>query len=231
MRFLRNMVALDNSAFFERVPRLKLTLAPLVSAIAVTAAVLVVGAILLRGFSENGFRLGSQLAWRYSSFVFFAALVAGPACRIAAHFRPEMTPPESLSRKLVWGFCASYGVYLLSVFLPNIIQLSAGATLMVLFGGGVSLVMALCAGPQLGGRAIIPANIRRVLLAISASYFWLCYSLMALARISGPHRPDAYYGISLCLMVVGLLARYADRWVSHRSAEGAQNPDRPAAAR
>jgi hypothetical protein len=213
------MVALDNSAFFDRVPRLKLNLAPLVGAIALTAAVLVVGAILLRGFSENGFRLGSQLAWRYSSFVFFAALVAGPACRIAARFMAELTPPESLSRKLVWGFCASYGVYLLSVFLPNVIRLSAGATLMVLFGGGVSLVMALSAGPLLGGRAIVPKKIRRVLLAIAASYFWLCYSLMALARISGPHRPDAYYGISLCLMVVGLLARYADRWVSLKSAE------------
>ena len=35
---------------------------------------------------------------------------------------------------------------------------------------------------------------------------------MALARIYGPHRPDDYYGISLCLMVAGLLARYADRW-------------------
>jgi hypothetical protein len=231
MGFLRNMVALDHSAFFERVPRLRLTLAPLVSAIALTAAVLVVGAILLRGFSENGFRLGSQLAWRYSSFVFFAALVAGPVCRIAARFRPGLAPPESLSRKLVWGFCASYGFYLLSVFLPNVIQLSGGATLMVLFGGAVSLVMALSAGPQLGGRAIIPAKIRRVLLVISASYFWLCYSLMALARISGPHRPDAFYGISLCLMVVGLLARYADRWVSHRSAGGAQYPDRSVAAR
>ena len=225
------MVALDNSAFFDRVPRLKLNLGPLVGAIALTAAVLVVGAILLRGFSENGFRLGSQLAWRYSSFVFFAALVVGPTCRIAARFVPDLTPPESLSRKLVWGFCASYGIYLLSVFLPNVIRLSAGATLMVLFGGGVSLVMALSAGPLLGGRAIIPVKIRRVLLAIAASYFWLCYSLMALARISGPHRPDAYYGISLCLMVVGLLARYADRWVSLKSAEGGEYPDQSVTAR
>jgi hypothetical protein len=102
---------------------------------------------------------------------------------------------------------------------------------MVLFGGGVSLVMALSAGPRLGGKAIIPAKIRRVLLAIAASYFWLCYSLMALARISGPHRPDAYYGISLCLMVVGLLARYADRWVSLKSAEGAEYPGGSVTAR
>jgi hypothetical protein len=89
---------------------------------------------------------------------------------------------------------------------------------MVLFGGGVALVMALTAAPLTlpGGRAVIPANVRRVLLATAAVYFWLCYCLMALARISGPHRPDDFYGLSLCLMVVGLLARYADRWVSHK---------------
>jgi len=40
------------------------------------------------------------------------------------------------------------------------------------------------------------------LAAAAAVYFWLCYCLMALARISGPHRPDDYYGLSLCLMVI-----------------------------
>ena len=148
------MVALDNPVPVGRirVPRLKLTrlkwiLGPLVGGIAFGAVVLVVGAVLFRGFAENGFRLGSQLAWRYAFLVFFAALVAGPLCRLAARLFPSLTPPESLGRKLVWGFCASYGVYLLSVFVPNVIRLSPGATLMVLFGGSVALVMALTAAP------------------------------------------------------------------------------------
>ncbi len=214
------MVALDNTALVGRirVPRLKLTLGPLVGSITVGAVALVLGAILLRGFAENGFRLGSQLAWRYASLVFFAALVAGPLCRLAARFFPTLTPPESLGRKLIWGFCASYGVYLLSVFLPNVIRLSPGATLMVLFGGSVVAVMALTAAPikRLGDKPVIPAKFRRVLLGTAAGYFWLCYSLMGLSRIYGPHRPDAFYGISLCLMVAGLLVRYADRWFSDR---------------
>lgn len=215
------MVALDNSALFghgNRFGRFRITLAPLVGAIAVVAAVLVVGAILARGFSENGFRLGSQLAWRYASFVFFAALVAGPALRIAARFFPHAPMAESLSRRLVWGFCASYGVYLLSVFLPSVIQPSAGATLMVLFGAGVALVMAAAVAPlkRLGGKAIISDKVRRVLLGGAAIYFWLCYCLMALARISGPHRPDAFYEISLSLMLIALLVRYADRWLALR---------------
>lgn len=208
------MVALDNQAFWGQ-PRLKLTLGPLVGGIALGAAMLVVGAILMRGFAENGFRLGSQLAWRYASFIFFLALVAGPLCRIAARFFPRLTAPESLSRRLVWGFCASYGIYLLSVFVPNVIRPSAGAALMVMFGAGMVVVMAVTVAPlaRLGRPPILPANIRRVFLGMATIYFWMCYSLMALARISGPHRPDDYYGISLCLMVAGLLARYADRWV------------------
>ena len=210
------MVALDNQAFFgSRVPRLRLSLGPLVGGIALGAVMLVMGAILMRGFAENGFRLGSQLAWRYASFIFFLALVAGPLTRIAARFFPRLPAPESLSRRLVWGFCLSYAIYLLSVFIPNVIRPSAGAALMVMFGGAVVLVMAITAAPlaRLGRPPVIPAKIRRVLLGTATIYFWLCYCLMALARISGPHRPDDFYGVSLCLMVAGLLVRYADRWM------------------
>ena len=213
------MVALDNATLVgrsaRRGPRLRFSLAPLAGGIALLAAVIVMGAIFYRGFSENGFRLGSQLAWRYTCLVFFVAMTAGPVCRVVARFVPAFAAPESLGRKLVWGFCASYGVYLLSVFVPNVIALSAGATLMVLFGGGVALVMAATVMPfRRHGRALMGETPRRAVLGTAAAWFWLCYAVMGLARISGPHRPDAYYGISLCLMVVALLARYADRWVS-----------------
>lgn len=214
------MVALDNSALFGAPRKLfRLHLGPLVGGLVLVGAVLVLGAILARGFAENGFRLGSQLAWRYSSFVFFAALSAGPVCRIAAR-SGHFTCPDNLSRKLVWGFCGSYGVYLLSVFLPNVIRLSAGATLMVLFGGSVAVVMAVTAAPlkRLGDVPLIGQRTRRAMLGTATIYFWLCYALMALARISGPHRPDSFYGISLSLMILALLLRYADHWRARRDA-------------
>ena len=219
------MVALDNSAIFglRQVPRLRLSIHALTGAIALGAVLLVAGAILSRGFAENGFRLGSQLAWRYTCFVFFAALVAGPLLRLLDHFRPGLDLPN-VSRKLVWGFCASYGVYLLSVFRPNVIQLSAGAVLMTTFGSLVVVVMALTATPlkRLGGAPVIGEKMRRALLGTAAIYFWSCYSLMALSRISDPHRHNAFYEISLCLMVAALLLRYADRWLAFR-AEGHQD--------
>lgn len=216
------MVALDNYAMFGsgRVPRLRVSLAPLVSAIALGAVAVVVAAILMRGFAENGFRLGSQWAWRYTFFIFFAAMVAEPLGRLAARFT-SFNWPESLSRKLVWGFCASYGVYLLSVLLPSVIRLSGGATLMVLFGAGVVAVMALTAAPlkRLGDRVLIGERTRRAMLGTAFVYFWSCYSLMALARISGPNRPDAFYDISISLMLVALFVRFADRWFRHHPAD------------
>ena len=220
------MVALDNAALLGqpvRAPRLRLSLSPLVGAVALGAAMVVMGAIFYRGFTDNGFRLGSQLAWRYTSFVFFAAMVAGPLCRVTARFVPSFTAPESLDRKLVWGFCASYAVYLLSVFVPNVIDMSAGATLMVLFGAAVALVMAVTALPlRRHGPAVLGEKLRRTFLGTATIYFWLCYALMGLAHISGPHRPDAFYGISLCLMVAALLARYADHWVVQKNAARSQ---------
>lgn len=223
------MVALDNNAIFgsAKVPRLRVSLAPLVVGIALVAVAVVLGAILVRGFSENGFRLGSQLAWRYTFFVFFAAMMAEPVGRLAARFFTGFTWPESLGRKLIWGFCASYAVYLLSVFLPHVIRLSGGATLMVLFGATVALVMALTATPlkRLGGKVLIGERTRRTMLGTAFVYFWSCYSLMALARISGPHRPDAFYDISLSLMMIALLVRYADHWFRlHGPAQNVQVP-------
>ncbi len=204
------MVAVDDSALFGR--RLAPRLDPLVAGIPTVAIALVLGAILARDFSENGFRLGSQFAWRYASLVFFAALVAEPACRMASHFFAHFQTPEKIGPRLIWGFCASYGVYLLSIFLPNALHPSLGATMMVLFGGGVVLVMALTAVPLRGLHGIRWEKARRALSGTAMVYFWLCYCVMALARISGPHRPDAFYDISLSLMLVGLLVRYANRW-------------------
>lgn len=211
------MVALDNSAHFGHriVPRLKFTLGPVVIGIAAVAMALVLGAIVARDFSENGFRLGSQLAWRYASFVFFAVLIGDPARRLAVRFFPAFKISGNVGHRLVWGFCASFAVYLLSVFLPDVIRPSLGATLMVLFSGGVALIMALTAVPlRTSGGSAAFEKARRAMQGTAITYFWLCYSIMALARISGPHRPDAFYDISLSLMVVGLLVRYANHLFS-----------------
>jgi hypothetical protein len=89
-----------------------------VGGIAFGAVALVIGAILFRGFAENGFRLGSQLAWRYASLVFFAALVAGPLCRLAGRHFFQLHASESLGRKLVWVFAPAMASICFRFFCP-----------------------------------------------------------------------------------------------------------------
>ncbi len=189
-------------------------------AIGLTAGVLVSGTIVVNGFSENGFRLASQMGWRFTSIVFFAVLAACPTGRLAGRFIPALRVLESITPELIGGFCVSYGVYLLAILVPNAIHLSTGALLFVLLGALVISVMAAAAPPLHTVRDESPGfavqagglKMRRSLVGVAMAYFWLCYSLLALARIQGPHRPDAYYGISLLLMLLGLLLRFADRW-------------------
>jgi hypothetical protein len=88
-------------------------------------------------------------------------------------------------------------------------------TMFVLFTGSVTLVMAaavhsaLC--EKVGPRAC------RTILGVAVIYFWLCYSLMGLAHITGPHRPDLFYELSLILMLTGLFVRFADRFFEGRN--------------
>jgi hypothetical protein len=213
------MVALDNlvSLGQGRVGRLRLAFdrVTLAGAIALAAALLVLATIVLNGLTDNAFRLGSQMGWRFTTIIFFAVLAACPAGRLAARILPAARILEERTPELIWGFCASYGIYLLAVLLPNAIHLSGGALLFVLFGAMVTGVMALTATPlhlSHTGTELIAGRVRRTLLGTATIYFWMCYALLALERISGPHRPDTFYSISLLLMITGLLLRFADRW-------------------
>jgi MFS family permease len=205
------MVALDNTAILGRgrVPVPKISL---VGGIALAAAVVAFGSVAAHGFSDEGYRLAGLNAWRFAFFIFFAALVAGPLGRLI----PSLRRLEEDSCKLFWGFCASYGVYLLAVLAPTVLGVdnvgrgqSAATTLFVLFGAAVTVVMALALTPRMGELA--GGGARRALLGVSAIYFWTCYALMGLSYISRPHRPDDFYALSLCLMIVALLTRFADR--------------------
>lgn len=218
--FFIAMVLLDNLASFGHigVKRFAPKHGLLVSAIASGALVVVIATIILNGFSDNGFRLASQFAWRYTSVAYFAALVVVPSSNLLAHFHAGLRLHDNVGRKLIWGFCASYGVYLLSIFLPNVVDPSAGAALMFFFSAAVVIVMAATAAPlkALGCGAVIGEATRRALSGTAMIYFWLCYSLTALARISGPHRPEDYYPVILVLMIAALLIRFADRLSSNK---------------
>ena len=48
------------------------------------------------------------------------------------------------------------------------------------------------------------------MVRVGMATFWLAYAVTGLSHISGPHRPDIFYGFSLSLMLVALLLRFAD---------------------
>lgn len=203
------MVALDNGTVFhrEKVP-FRLPRFSVPAAIALVAAGVLAYSLALRNFEDNGFRLASQNAWRFGCFVFFAAIMAGPAARLI----PPLRRLEDMSCRLFQGFCACYAIYLLSVLLPNSFSFEGAPAvdLFVMFSSGVTLVMALALTPRMA--QVAGDATRRALLGVAAIYFWLCYALMGLAYISHPHRPDDFYGFSLSLMLVALLVRFADSY-------------------
>ncbi|MBV9548566.1 MAG: hypothetical protein JO256_02715 [Alphaproteobacteria bacterium] len=210
------MVALDHSAHFDTPspwrPSFTLVFFTLLALLVFTTG------FALRGFGDNGVRFGTQLVWRLGSLVFFAALVIGPLGRL-----PSLHLLADKSRAMLQGFCAVLGVYFASLLVPNLFAVSdgvrpagitTGMTIFILFTGSVTLVLSAAASRSLCDR--VGQKACRAMLGIAVAYFWLCYSLIGLAHISGPHRPDNYYEFSVILMLIGLLARFAAHFVSAR---------------
>ena len=209
------MVALDNTVLDT--PRIRVgnlppfTLSGFVSSI---AGLLTLATIAAYGFAENGLRMGSQMAWRFAFFVFFAALVAGPLCRVMPFGLCRFLGQHC--KQLIWSFCGAFAVFLASVLVPNTIRpasihhegLEPGLALFAILGAILVTVMAYAASAAAEAR--LGARPARAILGIGLVYFWLTYALTALSHLYGPHRPDAFYDISLSLMVVALLASFAD---------------------
>jgi len=179
-----------------------------------------VSGLAARGFSDNGTRLGSELAWRFTCLIYFAAVTAGPLARLIPSASLRRLCEER--RQLVWGFCAGFGVYLACILFPNTAplpdrdELTTGMLLFVLSAGLLVAVIAYAATRS--AARFLGETISRTLVHVGMSTFWLAYAALGLSHISGPHRPDIFYGFSLSLMVIALLLRFADCFVAKMKA-------------
>jgi hypothetical protein len=201
------MVFLDNTLLAPRESRAAFQ-PRLTAALLIALAAFTIG---MAGFALRGFDIQ---AWRFEMLVFFAALVAGPVGRLT-----PLTWFADKSRPLLQGFCAAMCVHIAFILLPGLFAvpdglenrgLTAGTTFFILFNGGVALVMASAVNRRLCDS--VGESACRAMLGISAIYFWLCFALIGLAHITGPHRHDPFYELSVILMVGALLARFADRF-------------------
>lgn len=207
------MAIVDSSLHSQPVLNVKIPFAGLVAAASASIAFTIMAR---HGFDDAGLRLASEISWRFASFVFFAAVVTGPLCRLIPY--GAFNGLKGFRRQAIWSFSASYVVFLAVMLLPNTLggvthdDTTLGMIMFSLFGGGAAAMMAYAAsreaGQQLGEKS------RYALLSVAGSFFWLTYALTGLAHLSGPHRPDNFYGISLSLMVVALLLRFAYRFVA-----------------
>jgi len=173
-------------------------------------------ALEARGFTADGLRAGSELIWRFTCFVYFAAIVAGPLARLIPWQRLRKVCENR--RQLVWGFCAGFAVYLASLYMSGLFASPdrggslAGISGFDLFGACLILLIA-CASSQYAA-LFLGEKIRGLVLGGGLCCFWLAYALTGLEHIAGPHRPDAFYGFSLLLMIAALLLRFADHFAA-----------------
>lgn len=200
---------------------------PLWALIALFATLISLGGFAVRGFDENGLRFGNQLAWRFACLVYFAAIVAGPAMRLIPWLRVRR--PTDIGRQLIWGFCASAGIYFASLIVPNTLTppsldhagLTFGMALFAIFGAALTAVIAYAASPRSG----LGEQSRHAILGAGLAYYWFAYLLTGLSHLSGPHRPDGFYGWSVTLMLLALLARFADNVIAKtRAREDCNQP-------
>jgi hypothetical protein len=79
--------------------------------------------------------------------------------------------------------------------------------------GACLLVIIACAGSRQAA-LLLGGKTRGIILGGGLFCFWLGYAFTGLEHITGPHRPDAYYGFSLLLMIAALLLRFADHFAA-----------------
>ena len=191
---------------------------PLWGLIALAATLISLGGFAARGFGENGLRFGNQLAWRFALLVYFVAVISGPVMRLIPW--QKFRQAADAERQLIWGFCASVGIFFASLIVPNTLPppsldhegLTFGMALFAIFGAALTLVIAYVASP----RPSLGEQSRRAILGVGLSYYWLAYTLTGLSHLSGPHRPDGFYGFSVMAMLAALLIRFADNFISKR---------------
>jgi hypothetical protein len=175
-----------------------------------TAAALAVAIVsfLIRGGDQNAARFAALMVFRASSVAFLLYYLAAPVARI---FRSRAT--LALARKrtgFALAFVCMFAVFLGCVLIPGYMS---GAHIPLptwAFSGLSALILGVVLAGEYAHRADAEwRSALRTMESIGVAYFWIAYAADGLDHISGPHRPDAYYGIALTVLVLALLVRFA----------------------
>lgn len=180
------------------------------------ALVLSLAGFVLHGGGLNGAHFAGNLVLFSASLVFVAYYVAGPVSRLI--LAPATHALGATQYSIAYGFAGMIAVFLVTVLAPDF---TAGATVPLptaayaIFTALVTVVFVMSAGSKLSSRSAA----MRTLQSVSSGFFWLVFAFTDLDRMVGPHRPDSIpYGLSLLLLAVALLVRFADAlFARHRA--------------
>jgi len=168
-----------------------------------------IGAFLLHGRDANAARFAATTVFRVSSLAFLLFYLAGPVARLI-----PSRPTLALARErtgLALAFAGIYAVFLVCAMTPDYF---AGAHVplptMTFAAFSILILAVILAGERAGLADASWRPALRTMETVGVAYFWMVYAVNDLDHLVGPHRPDGYYGLSVCILVAALLVRFAD---------------------
>jgi hypothetical protein len=185
-------------------------------ALIATAAALAIGAaaFVRHGGDGNAARFAAQMVFRASSFAFLLYYLATPLGRLVRSRPTLLVARERVG--LALAFACTHVVFLGLTVMPDYENGMRIPLATLAFAAFSMLILGVMLLGEYAGRAGAewrPAL--RAMEAVGVCYFWLTFACDDLSHVYGPHRPDGFYGASLVVLVVALLARFADSFKEH----------------
>jgi hypothetical protein len=206
------MVAIEHGNLWEASHRLNPRSRVVGLMAGVAAGVLIAWISFLFGGADlNAARGASTEILLAASFVFVAYYVAAPISRL---FRSDIGRTIGEERfALAYAFAGMMAVFITCILTPDTVSgariplPSLTYAVMTVLVGAVFLLSA-------GNKRADGSVTLRTFQSLSSGYFWLLFAFSNLDHMVGPHRPDDNpYGLSLLLLVLALIVRFADAFM------------------
>jgi hypothetical protein len=171
--------------------------------------------VVLTGLSvrdASGWSVAADEIWRFSAFVFAAALAWEPAVSLLPREARESLAPEAGT--LTAFFVLTYAAYLAFTFAPNWLDKTEPVIAMRLFGAlaaAATVILAVSALPRWPGA--LGQTLQRAVQFVALGFFWVLFVMCGIDHLYGPHRPDSFFGIAVLALVGALLVRFLAAFV------------------
>jgi hypothetical protein len=176
---------------------------------AVLGLAIAIAAFMLHGGDANAARFAATTVFRVSGFAFLLFYLAGPVCRLVPSRPTRIVARERTG--LALAFAAMYVVFLLCAVMPDYLAGTNLPLATLAFAAFSTMILAVIIAGERAGLADASWRLAlRAMETVGVAYFWAVYAVDDLSHMSGPHRPDGFYGVSLSILVAALLVRFAD---------------------